>query len=59
MTDTALVAVPEPVDRTATDELPAPAVPPEAQRAAALVAVELDRIQQAARNTDRIASDRR
>ena len=57
MTDTALVSVPEPVDRTEIDELPAPAVPPEAQRAAALVAVELDRIQQAARNTDRIASD--
>ena len=57
MTDTALVSVPDPVARTAIDERPEPAVPPEAQRAAALVAVELDRIQQAARNTDRIASD--
>ncbi len=57
MTDTALVSIPEPVDRTETDELTASTVPPEAQRAAALVAIELDRIQQAARNVDRIDSD--
>ncbi|MXZ43182.1 MAG: tyrosine-type recombinase/integrase [Caldilineaceae bacterium SB0666_bin_21] len=57
MTNTALISVPEPVDGTEADILPAPTVPPEAQQAAALVAIELDRIQQAARNVDRIASD--
>lgn len=57
MTDTALVSAPEPVERTEIEELPAPTVPIEAQQAAALVAIELDRIQQAARNVDRIASD--
>ncbi|MCY4522099.1 MAG: hypothetical protein OXC13_15150 [Caldilineaceae bacterium] len=46
-----------------TDLIPAaappadPGAPPAVREAAALVAVELDRIQQAARNTDRIASD--
>ncbi len=55
MTDSPLVPGPPPLIRT--KELPAPVESPEAQRAAALVAVELDRIQQAARNVDRIVSD--
>ncbi len=55
MTDSPLVPGPPPLIRT--EEPPAPVESPEAQRAAALVAVELDRIQQAARNVDRIASD--
>ena len=40
-----------------TEPLSAPAEQTGAQQAAALVAVELDRIQQAARNVDRIVSD--
>ncbi|MCE2466394.1 MAG: tyrosine-type recombinase/integrase [Caldilineaceae bacterium] len=55
MTDSRLVSGPPPLIRT--EEPPAPVASPEAQRAAALVAVELDRIQQAARNVDRIVSD--
>ena len=57
MTENALVSIPEPGVRNEIEELPVPSVPPEAQRAAALVAIELDRIQQAARNVDRIESD--
>jgi integrase/recombinase XerD len=55
MTDSALVPDPTPLIRA--EEPPAPAELPEARRAAALVAVELDKIQQTARNVDRIVSD--
>ena len=55
MTDSALV--PDPTPLIHTNEPPAPVESPDAQRAAALVAVELDRIQQAARNVDRIGFD--
>ncbi len=55
MTESPLVPGPQSLMRA--EEPPAPAESPEAQRAAALVAVELDRIQQAARNVDRIVSD--
>ena len=55
MTDSALVSDPTPLIRT--EEPSAPAELPAARRAAALVAVELDRIQQAARNVDKIVSD--
>ena len=56
MTDSALV--PDSTPPIRAEELPTPAEVPEMRQAAALVAVELDRIQQEARNVDRIVSDR-
>ena len=57
MTDSDPIPVPATLVPAQTEPLSAPAEQIGAQRAAALVAVELDRIQQAARNVDRIASD--
>lgn len=55
MADSALVPDSAPLIRT--EEPLAPAELPGPRRAAALVAVELDRIQQASRNVDKIVSD--
>lgn len=55
MADSTLVPDPAPLIRT--EGPPSPAELPELRQAAALVAVELDKIQQAARNVDRIVSD--
>lgn len=57
MTDSDAIPVPATLMPAQTEPPSAPAEQIGAQRAAALVAVELDRIQQAARNMDRIASD--
>ena len=54
MTDSVLV--PSRTQKPDAD-LPEPTEVPAVQRAAAMVAVELDRIQQAARNVDQIESD--
>jgi len=57
MTDSDPIPIPATLIPAQTEPLSVPAEQIGAERAAALVAIELDRIQQAARNVDRIASD--